>query len=393
MSRSTNQCHSIGCEDRGNGGLITVLDTRIVTGAGGGPDKTILNSPRFLRGSKYRSLACYLRSPHDLGFSELRRRAAEKNCPLIEIDDAGPLSLVSSLKALADVCRRYDVQIWHGHDYKTNLLGVLLRPLFKFHLVTTVHGWVQQTVKTPFYYAIDRWTLPHHDKVVAVSHDLFDRCLRAGVRRKQLHLIENAIDTDEFQRTCPPAAMPSRSGLPSGRLVIGAAGRLSEEKGFDLLITAFVELVKDGNDLELWIAGEGPEREHLATQIANTGCAERIRLLGFQSNPKDFFGALDIFCLSSRREGLPNVVLEAMSMQIPVVATKCGGISAFCRDGHDMLTVPPGEVQPLADAVRTLLRDPDRRTALGFAGRQRVESDCSFRQRMERIIAVYDSLW
>jgi len=371
--------------------LITVLDTRIVTGAGGGPEKTILNSPRFLRGSRYRALACYLRSPQDAGFSELRRRAAEKDCPLIEIDDSGPLSL-SSLRRLAAVCRRYDVRVWHGHDYKTNLFGVLLRPRLGFRLVTTVHGWVQHTARTPLYYAIDRWTLPRHDQVIAVSHDLFDSCRQAGVSPKRLHLIQNAIDTDEFRRTCPAAAVPSRSGLPPGRLVIGAIGRLSEEKGFDLLITAFANLVRKGNDLELWIAGEGPERESLAAHAAATGYGTRIHLLGFQADPRDFFAAIDIFCLSSRREGLPNVVLEAMAMEVPVVATRCGGIDEFGRDGEDMLTVPAGAVEPLTNAIECLVHDAERRAVLARGARRRVENECSFRQRMERIIDVYDRL-
>src|SRR5436189_1645322 len=88
--------------------LITVLDSRVITGVGGGPEKTILNSPRFLNGSKYRSLACYMRSPQDTGFAELRRRAREQGCPLIEIDDYGPFS-VSSLKKLADAWRSHNV--------------------------------------------------------------------------------------------------------------------------------------------------------------------------------------------------------------------------------------------------------------------------------------------
>src|SRR5438067_5471603 len=92
--------------------LITVLDTRVITGVGGGPEKTILNSPRFLHGSKYRSLACYMRSPQDTRFEELRRRAKEKGCPLIEVDDCGPFSF-SVLKELFDVCHDYNVRVWH----------------------------------------------------------------------------------------------------------------------------------------------------------------------------------------------------------------------------------------------------------------------------------------
>lgn len=372
--------------------LITVLDTRVVTGAGGGPEKTILNSPRFMAGSKYRSLACYMRSPADGGFEELRRRAAEKSCPLIEIDDFGPLSL-SVLKRLADVCRRNDVQIWHGHDYKSNLFGVLLQPRLSFRLVTTVHGWVNHTARTPLYYALDRWTLPRHEQVIAVSRDLFEACQKLRISAQQLHLIENAIDTDDFRRTCRPEQAPSRAELPTGRLVIGAVGRLADEKGFDLLIAAIAKLLNEGCDLELWIAGEGAERERLAAQAARTGFGSRIRLLGFHKDPRDLFAAFDVFCLSSLREGLPNVVLEAMAMEVPVVATRCGGIDGFGRDRQDMLVVPPGEPEALADAIRSLVSNPAQRARLALAARRRVETECSFQDRTQRLLNVYDRLW
>src|SRR4051794_29462476 len=222
---------------------ITILDTRVITGVGGGPEKTILNSPRFLQGSKYRSFACYMRSPRDPGFAELRRRANEQSCPLIEIDDYGPLSL-ATLRNLAEVCRRYNVQVWHGHDYKSNLFGILLKPQLGFRLVTTVHGWVKHTVRTPLYYAIDRWSVRRYEQVITVSNDLFEICSAMGVERERLHLIENAIDTNDFRRTCRPESAASRAKLPPGRLVIGAVGRLSKEKGFHLLIAAVERLLK-----------------------------------------------------------------------------------------------------------------------------------------------------
>jgi glycosyltransferase involved in cell wall biosynthesis len=251
---------------------------------------------------------------------------------------------------------------------------------------------VTHTRRTPLYDAIDRWTLPHYERVIAVSQDLYDQCVEAGVPKQRLHLIENAIDTDEFARTMPPAAAPGRTDVPPGRLVVGAVGRLRDEKGFDLLIPAFATLLKEGYDLELWIAGEGPEREPLTAQAAATGFGERIRFLGYQGNTRDLFAAFDLFCLSSRREGLPNVMLEAMAMDVAVVATDCGGIAAFGHDGEDMIIVPTESIEALTNAMRSLIRDPARRAALAAAGRRRVEDEFSFRRRMERIVAVYDDL-
>jgi glycosyltransferase involved in cell wall biosynthesis len=371
---------------------ITVLHTRIVTGSGGGPEKTILNSPRFLRGTRYRELACYLRRPADPGFAALRAGAAEKECPLIEIDDHGPLDF-GVLRRLAAVARRHDVRVWHGHDYKTNLFGLLLRPRLGFRLVTTVHGWVSRSARERLYYAVDRATLRFYDQVVAVSDDLFARCAAAGVAADRLHLLENGIDTDAFRRSVSAAAAPLRQGVPPGRLVVGGIGRLAPEKGFDHLIAATRRLLDAGVDLELWIAGEGTERPRLAALAAASGHGDRIRLLGFQPDPRRVLEACDIFCLSSLREGLPNVVLEAMAMTLPVLATSCGGLAAFGRDGEDMLLVPPGDVGPLAAGLRRLAHDAALRRRLAAAARRRVESECSFRRRMERMAAVYDRLW
>src|SRR5205085_8287664 len=160
-----------------------------------------------------------------------------------------------------------------------------------------------------------------------------------------------------------------------------------------LLISAVSHLLREGHDLELWIAGEGPELQRLTAQAHSTGYDARIRFLGFQASPRELFEAFDIFCLSSRREGLPNVVLEAMAMEVPVVATRCGGIDKFGRDGADMLTVPVGLEQPLTEAIRSLIYNPGLRRALTTAARRRIEDECSFRQRMNRVVEVYDRLW
>ena len=116
------------------------------------------------------------------------------------------------------------------------------------------------------------------------------------------------------------------SGSPQNRLLIGAIGRLSEEKGFDLLIAAVDRLLEQDLDVELRIAGEGDQQEHLASLIRDKGRDDRIRLVGFQAQTIPLYEAMDVFVLSSLREGLPNVVLEAMAMEVPVIATKVAGI-------------------------------------------------------------------
>ena len=373
---------------------IHVLHVRIVTGTGGGPEKTILNSPRHLEGTRYRESACWLHAPGDPGIALLEAKARERGCPFFAIEDPHPYDLRTLLR-LAGLCREQEVRVWHGHDYKSNLFGVLLARLCDLRLVTTVHGWVKHTEKTPLYFAVDRFALRRYGEVVAVSQDLFDECLRIGVAPDRLALIENAIDPDEFHRSRAPRESPLRdsAALRGGRLLVGAVGRLSEEKGFHLLIEGVERAVDSGCDLELWIAGEGDQEERLRGQIEASRHRDRVKLLGFRADGRALFEAFDLFALSSIREGLPNVVLEAMAMEVPVLATRCGGMEAFARDGEDALLVPAGSADALADGLVRLARDPGLRTRLARAARTRIVAQQSFASRMRRFVGVYDRLF
>jgi glycosyltransferase involved in cell wall biosynthesis len=284
------------------------------------------------------------------------------------------------------------VAIWHGHDYKSNALGLLLRRFWRMRLVTTVHGWVHCTRRTPLYYLIDRHCLPRYEGVICVSEDLRQRCLAGGVPAGRCVLIENAIDTAEFSRQLPSEEAKKRLGVPAGRFVIGAAGRLSAEKGFDVLIRSADRLLREGLDVELLIVGEGDQGPALQALISGLGRTGRIRLLGYRPDIKDLYQAMDVFALSSFREGLPNVLLEAMALEVPVVATRIAGIPRLIRDGDNGLLVEPGDGEGLGRALAGLLRDAGLRARLSRAGRRTIEAGYSFQARMEKIRAVYDHL-
>jgi glycosyltransferase involved in cell wall biosynthesis len=371
--------------------MQVVLETRVVNGAGGGPDKTILNSPRHLRSAGYRTLCAYMHPPNDAGFDEVRRKAAAMDAPLLSVPDRGPWDWRVATQLLA-VCRRERVRIWHGHDYKSNLLGLLLRRFWRMRLVTTVHGWVKHTRRTPLYYRVDELCLPRYESVICVSEDLRDRCLACGVPAERCLLIENAIDADEFTRRTDRAEAQRRAGVPAGRLVIGAVGRLSAEKGFDLLIRAADRLIRSGHDVEVWIAGDGDAKSSLETLTAELGLAGRVRLLGYQSDPRAVYEASDLFALSSLREGLPNVVLEAMAMETPVVATRIAGVPRLVRDAETGVLVEPGSVDALAAGLERLVSDAAARDRLASAARRFVVERYSFAARMTKVRAIYDRL-
>ena len=174
-------------------------------------------------------------------------------------------------------------------------------------------------------------------------------------------------------------------------MIVGAAGRLSPEKGFETLIRAADRLLSLGGDFDLVIVGEGGEEARLRKLVDELGRGDRIRLLGYRTDMPEVFRAMDIFALSSLREGLPNVLLEAMASSVPVVATEIAGIPRLVADGQNGLLVPAGSEDALAQGLGLLLADADLRR-LGRQGRLTVEGAYSFTARIKKLRAIYDDL-
>ena len=371
--------------------LPVVFDPRVVTGSGGGPDKTILNSPRFFEPLGYRMICGYLTPPNDPGYAEIERKAAKYGAPLVTIPDRGPLDL-KAIGSLLKVCREQNVRIWHGHDYKTNALGWALKRFHKMHLVTTVHGWVHHTDRTPLYYKIDKWCLKRYERVYCVSDDLHRAVLELGVPAERAILLENGIDTAEFTRRSSIEAAKAKLGLPADELLVGAVGRLEPEKAFDLLLRALAALRSRGMKLRVVIVGEGSDRPRLEALIRELNLGDAALLPGWQSDVKETYEAMDLFALSSLREGLPNVLLEAMALEVPCVATRIAGIPKLIADGTDGLPVDPGNLDELISALGRLAGSAELRSEFRRGGRATIERRYSFAQRIEKLAASYDEL-
>lgn len=369
----------------------TVLEARVVSGTGGGPDKTILNTPRFLEPYGYRTVCAYYHPPEDPGFEAIRRRAEAFSAPLIAIPDRGPFDL-SLVRRTLEVCRRENVVAWHGHDYKSNLLGLIVRRWHPMRLLTTVHGWVFKSWKASLYFRVDRWCLKRYERVVCVSPDLLEVCLSAGVPRDRVQLIENAIDVPHYHRTQSREAAKGHFGVPADQTLIVAVGRLSPEKNFRMLIRCAAKMISEGRNIAVAIAGEGSQQHELQTLIASTGHADRIRLVGFLADPRPLYEAADIYALSSDREGLPNVVLEAMTYSAPVVSTAVAGVPRLIQQGENGLLSPIADEPSFLAALRRVVDDTDLRRRLGDAGRATIEARYTFENRMRQFAAVYEEL-
>ena len=366
-----------------------VLHVRSIAGHGGGPEKTILNSPRFLKSLGYRAACAFLTQPDEA--EDLRRRATDAEADLVVIRDGGIFDFRIVFRTVR-LCRNLRPAIWHAHEYKSTLLGLIARQFCKMKLVTTAHGWVSMKKRCEQYARLEKRVLRYYDAVLAVSDDIYDECQRWGVSKDRCYLVRNAIDVDDFRRDADPVTARSRFPFTARGFLIGAMGRLAEEKGFDLLIKAVAQLIRRGHDISLWIAGEGDQRESLSRLIWALGVQDRVQLVGHISQPKAFFEALDLFVLSSYREGLPNVVLEAMAMEVPVVSTRVAGVPSLIRDGESGILVPIGSEKALHDAMAALIEDAPLRTMLSASARATLERSFCFKKRMQAVAAVYDAV-
>jgi glycosyltransferase involved in cell wall biosynthesis len=368
-----------------------ILHVRVCAGNGGGPDKTILRSVRYINSERFRIAAAYLHPKHDPGAAVIRSQAAEFDCPLYQIPERGPIDLFA-VRKLLHLIRSLRVTIWHAHDYKSDVLGLILRRFWPMKLVTTVHGFTRETPRTRLYYHIDNLALRGYDRVIAVSPPLMEHCRKLGVPDDRLHYIPNAIDTADYQRQLDTAAAKRDLGIEPDVPIIGCVGRFSPEKGVDRAIRALAKVRQClCPTAQLHLVGDGPQRAHIQQLIRDLNLTDHVKLWGWQTAAKRFYETMDLLLLPSYTEGLPNAVLEAMALGVPVAATDVGGVRDLLDDGHAGVILSQRD-STWAPILAELLHKPAVRATMARRSRQRIQSHFNFQQRMDRVADLYASL-
>jgi glycosyltransferase involved in cell wall biosynthesis len=199
-----------------------------------------------------------------------------------------------------------------------------------------------------------------------------------------VHAVHCGIDTEAFRRD-------GAQGAEHGeRVEVLTVAALEPRKGLDVLLRALDQVP----GINLTMVGEGAERGHLEQLVAELGLGPRVRLLGAvgQHRLAELYGAADVFCLPSFAEGVPTVLMEAMSMELPVVATHIMGVPELVEDGRSGLLVPPGRADLLANALARLTADPALRASLAAEARTRVESEFELTSAVTALRRVLDPL-
>lgn len=301
-------------------------------------------------------------------------------------------------RAIADV--HPDVLV--GHDYKANLLISLGRKGAKDDhpagFVAVVHGYTAEDPKIAAFEAIDRRVLRNADAVVAVSEAARDALVASGVSSLRVRVIENGVAADRVAATAAAGRDAVRAEWRVGPkdVLLLCLGRVSPEKGQDVLLDAFVRLASDpaAASARLVFAGDGALRPSLESRVASLVAGGHLRpdavqFAGWRSDPHECLGAADVFVLPSRREGLPVALLEAMAAGVAIVATDVGGVSSALDSGKCGVLVPADDPARLATALFSLVVDPSSRALLVGAAAARVRSHFSVSRQSVLLSRVY----
>jgi glycosyltransferase involved in cell wall biosynthesis len=216
---------------------------------------------------------------------------------------------------------------------------------------------------------------------------------RTRLSPRRVTTIHNGIDPENDAAPQDQAAARRQLGLPLGDAqIIGGVGRLDAVKGFDVLLEAIALLRPQHPNLTLALAGDGPVRHALQQQAARLGIADRVHFLGFCKDVRQVYAALDIFAMPSRCEALPYALLEAMTAQLPAVASRIGGVPEVILPGQTGLLIPVGDSHALAAALASLLINRDLRQQMGRAARERIIHYFSEREMIAQTLALYRRL-
>lgn len=288
-------------------------------------------------------------------------------------------ALISILWKLARHFRSHDFMVVHTHKPKDNFLsGVACRLTGVPYLVRTLHGsWEPfegfEHLKMKTYECLDRAVNKHLVSTIIAVTSKIQALITHGYSREKLVCIHNGIDLESLRLRRDKWSIRRDLGIGHGMIVLGTVGRLTSVKGHVYLLRAMQTLLDKNVDARLVIVGDGPLRNHLKDLARELQIEKKVIFVGHQDEACDFIHAMDVFVLPSLHEGIPMVLLEALALSRPVVASRTGGIPEVIEDGVNGLLVEPGNPVALAEVLEVLTQDVTRAEQLGKNGRMRVE--------------------
>ena len=288
--------------------------------------------------------------------------------------------------------------IVHTHTSKAGILGRGAAFFARVPIIVhTPHGHVFWgyfgRLKTGIFILLEKISALITDRLVVLTEQEKNDHLHFHIApENKFSEVHSGINLDRFSDTSvDPAAMKKKLTIPEGNLVVGTTGRLTHIKGHRYLIEAAGKIVSSKPDTTFVFLGDGELLDELKNMASISSIEENIKFLGWRQDVAEVMSTFDVFVLPSLNEGMGRVLVEAMALGKPIVASDIGGIPNLVVNGENGYLVPVGDVETLAVKIITLLDDPGKREKMGNAG-QRYADKYSLEEMMKKIERLYREL-
>lgn len=346
----------------------------------GSPERLILGQLRFL--AEYKCVpVTYRRRGKSNPFAE---RLGQEDVDCVELEEFGPGD-VRTIYHLTKVIRRRQAKLLVTHDFKSNLYGYFASKVTGCPHIVHFHGFTAEGARVRFFNAIDRAVMRRCRAIITVAEQTKQLLVSLGVDSAKVAVVINAVLPEAFETVTGKSV-----GVVADRKFVVAAGRLSHEKGFDLLVQAALLLKERGLKFDIQVYGDGPEKTALAEQINRLRVSDRIGLAGFRHDLRPIYAQADFLVIPSRSESFPLVVLEAWAQGTPVVATPVGRLPELIENNVNGLLVRDVTPEALAEGMAVALQSADFSQRCGAAGREMVRLKYVFANQVAHLKEIYD---
>ncbi len=289
--------------------------------------------------------------------------------------------------SLMKIIREHRIDLVHVNDYWWGPIADIACKLTKLPCV--VH--IRQEIEPR---RVKQYRLRGPEKLIAVSRRIRHVALETGVDPSRIAVVYSGLDTVRPINPSEDKRVRSQYGITPNQLVIGTVANLFPRKGYEYLIQALAEINQRKPGIHCLIVGEGDEiyRSRLLDMVQKNGLEKVVTFAGFQQDVPSYIAAMDVFVLPSVMEGFGIVLLEAMAMGKPIIATTVGGIPEIVEDQTTGILVPPKDSSAIAQKIIYLLENPSVREKLGQAGRARVLERFSVQRMASQLQDIYGEL-
>jgi glycosyltransferase involved in cell wall biosynthesis len=286
--------------------------------------------------------------------------------------------------------RELQIDIVHSCEPRSNVLTVPCSRGANVRIAATAHGWIANDARQKAYRALDKFLLRWFDGVIMVSRATRNLVPRWWLPEARVQVLHNALVLESYGSETVNATR--RMVDPRGEVTLLNVGRLSQEKGQDLLLHAFARVASQHPGLKLKFAGIGPLEQTLRALAAQLGVAARVEFLSYVKDMPRLYAGIDLIVQSSLTEGLPNVILEGAYLRVPMLATAVGGTAEVVEHGRTAWLIAPGSIDALEQGIRRFLAEPAQFAAYGAAGHEVIRSRFSFQARTAGLMRFYERL-